>query len=307
MLRRALIAASNSRALRKVAEDAPVASSVAGRFVSGTTLDDALATTADLNAAGMTVTLDHLGESVEDETVAVRTADVYLAALDAIAERDLACSVSIKPTAVGLDISEALCREQVARVATRAAETGTHVTLDMEGSEHTQRTVDLVLALRADGHDNLGCAVQAYLHRTEHDVQVLSEAGASLRLCKGAYAEPASIAYQSRPDVSASYVRCAAYLLRSGVFPRFATHDHLLIERLKDLAVRYDVAADAYEFQMLYGVREPLQQEIVASGHGMRIYVPYGEEWYPYFVRRLAERPANLAFFLRALVGERGT
>jgi len=307
VLRRALIAASGSRVLRRIAEDAAVASSVAGRFVAGTTLDQALAATGQLNRAGMSVTLDHLGEAVHDAAVAARNTGAYVAALDAVHHAGLDASVSVKPTAVGLDVDQELCREHVARICTRAAQTGTHVTLDMEGSQHTQGTLDLVLDLRGKGQDNLGCAVQAYLYRTEHDVRVLSGAGASLRLCKGAYAEPSSIAHQSRTDVSASYLRSAEWLLQHGVHPRFATHDHVLIGRIRDLAVRHGVGLDRFELQMLYGVRPPLQRRIVDAGHRLRVYVPYGQEWYPYFVRRLAERPANLTFFLRALVGRRGS
>ena len=305
MLRRTLVAASRSAKLRRVATDVPIARNVAQRFVAGETLDDALAATRELNAKGMPVTLDHLGESVTDEAVARRSADVYLEALGRIADEGLDCSVSVKPTSLGLDVSVELCDELVGAICAEAARCGTHVTIDMEGSDYTQATVDLVVRLREAGHDNVGCAVQTYLHRTADDVRRLTGMGASLRICKGAYAEPDDIAYQDGDEIDDSYVRCAELVLAGTTFGRFATHDHRIIGRIRNLARRYRVGPERYEFQMLYGIREPLQLELVQRGERVRIYVPFGDEWYPYFVRRLAERPANLAFFLRALVGRR--
>ncbi|MFP5309191.1 MAG: proline dehydrogenase family protein [Actinomycetes bacterium] len=305
MLRRTLVAASRSRALRRFAEDAPIARDVAARFVAGDTLQDAFDAIAVHNGAGRSVTLDHLGEDVTDAAAAREHADVVLAALDGIAARGLDASVSVKPTALGLDLDPDLCRELLDAICTRAAACGTHVTLDMEGSDHTDRTVGLVLDLRAAGHDDVGCAVQSYLHRTPADVAKLTAVGASLRLCKGAYAEPEEIAFQRREDVDRAYLELAEQLLTSGTFARFATHDHRLIRAIRDLARRHEVGDDDYEFQMLHGVREPLQRELTEAGLGVRVYVPFGTEWYPYFVRRLAERPANLLFFLRALAGGR--
>lgn len=305
MLRRALIAASESDRLRALAVDQPLARKVVDRFVAGETLDDALRVTEELNAAGMSVTLDHLGEAVHDASVAEAAADAYLDALDRLDTAGLDASVSLKPTQLGLDVSPELCEKLVAAICDRAASVGTHVTIDMEGSDHTQRTVDLLVRLREAGHDNVGCAVQSYLRRTVDDVAHLTAMGASLRVCKGAYAEPPEIAYQEREEVDANYVRAAEVVLRGDTFGRFATHDHRIIARVRNLARRLGVADDAYEFQMLYGIREPLQRELVDQGQNVRIYVPYGDEWYPYFVRRLAERPANLVFFLRALAGAR--
>jgi proline dehydrogenase len=184
---------------------------------------------------------------------------------------------------------------------------GTHVTIDMEGSDLTEQTVELVARVRGDGHDNVGCAVQAYLHRTPADVKRLTDLGASLRLCKGAYAEPPHLALQSRDEISAAYLAQAEDLLTSGTFPRFATHDHRLLHRVRLAARRMEIPDDAYEIQMLYGIREPLQHLMVARGHRVRVYVPFGDLWYPYFMRRLAERPANLVFFLRALAGAKST
>jgi len=278
---------------------------VVDRFVAGETLDDALAVTRRLNGRGASVTLDYLGESVHDAAVAEQVTEVYVEALARIGAERLLCGVSVKPTAAGLDVSPELCRRLVARICDAAAQVGEHVTLDMEDSARTQATVDLVLSLRSDGHDNVGCAVQAYLRRTAEDVAKLTASGASLRLCKGAYAEPPELAFQTRRAVSANYARLADVLVRSGTFGRFATHDHRLVARVQTLAARYQVPRDAYEFQMLYGVREPLQHAVLRDGFALRVYVPFGDQWYAYFVRRLAERPANLTFFLRALTSRR--
>jgi proline dehydrogenase len=306
VLRRSLIAASDSTALRRVAEEVPAARAVAMRFVAGETLDHALAAADDLTRRGMAVSLDYLGESVDDPSVAEQAAEVYRDALDRLATIGADASVSCKPTQLGVEIDRDLCRELLGRVSDHAASTGAAVTLDMEGSRHTQSTVDLVLALRGLGHANVGCAVQAYLHRTPDDVAKLTAAGASLRLCKGAYAEPPEIAHQDRREVDAAYARLADRLLRVAPYPRIATHDHRLIHHAKNAARRHQRPPDDFEFQMLYGVRTPLQQALVADGYRVRIYVPFGGEWYPYFMRRLAERPANLVFFLRALLGNRG-
>ncbi len=278
---------------------------VARRFVAGETLDDALARVVDLDARGRTVTLDYLGEAVHDEAVARRAADVYLEALERIEVAGLACSVSVKLTQVGLDVDPELCHDLVATICARAARMSQHVTIDMEGSDHTQATVDLVRRLRDEGHDNVGCALQTYLHRTLDDVHALTGLGVSVRLCKGAYAEPEEIATQDDDEIDATFVRAADHVLRSGVYGRFATHDHRIIRIIRNLARRYQVGPDGYEFQMLHGIREPLQQELVDAGLRLRIYLPFGDEWYPYLTRRLAERPANLLFFLRALASRR--
>lgn len=305
MLRRTLIAASESERLRRIAMERGLSRRVAMRFVAGETLDQAVAVTAELNRLGMAVSLDHLGESVEDEAVSRAAAATYERILDRIAAEGLDAAISVKLSQLGVRTSVDLCRELVAGICARAADHGRHVTVDMEGSDLTSTTVELVLALRAAGHDNVGCAVQSYLRRTPDDVDRLVAAGASLRLCKGAYLEPPEIAHQDRLAVDTAYARLADHLLDSGTFPRFATHDDRLIRYVRDRARRGGIGRDGYEIQMLYGVREPLQRELVAAGEGLRIYVPFGAEWYPYFMRRLAERPANLAFFLRALAGRR--
>ncbi len=305
MLRRTLVAASQSEALRRVATDVDAARNVALRFVAGETLDDAIRVTSDLNDRGVTVTLDYLGEAVHDAAKAEAAAATYLDALERLDADGLECGISVKPTQVGLDVSTDLCLRLLGDLCARAGASERHVTIDMESSDYTQATVDLVLALRAQGHEHVGCAVQSYLHRTADDVAKLVADGASLRLCKGAYAEPEEVTHQDKADVDANYVRLADRLLRSGIYQRFATHDHRIIAQIRNLAVRHGIGDDAYEFQMLYGVREPLQQEMVDKGHNVRIYVPFGDEWFPYLTRRLAERPANLTFFLRALTGKR--
>jgi proline dehydrogenase len=305
VLRRVLVAASRSRSLRHLATDVPVARRVADRFVAGDTLDEALTVTAELNARGLRVSLDHLGESVDAEDVARDAAGIYHEALARTRAAGLQASLSVKPSQLGLDVSPDLCEQLVGEICARAAEVGTHVTLDMEGSDHTQATVDLVVRLRAAGHGNVGCAVQTYLHRTLDDVRHLTRLGASLRICKGAYAEPDDIAYPDAAEVDDNFLRCAEVVLTSGTFGRFATHDHRIIARIRNLARRHQVVPGGYEFQLLYGVREPLQRELVACGEQVRVYVPFGDQWYPYLTRRLAERPANLLFFLRALAGKR--
>ena len=307
MLRRALLAAADSDRLRDLASTAPVARGVAHRFVAGEDLDAALRVVADANARGVAITLDHLGEAVDDLAASRGAADQYVAALDAIGERGLDASVSVKASLFGLRHDPSGCRRLIGEIATAARRAGTHVTVDMEDASLTQPTIDLVLALREDGHDHVGCAVQAYLHRTPDDVRRLVAAGVSLRLCKGAYDEPAEIAHQDGAAIRDAYVAVAGTMLGAvsaggGPRPRFATHDHLLLHRVRSEAARRGLDDAAYEVQTLYGVRSDWEAELVRRGLAVRVYVPFGTRWYPYLVRRLAERPANLQMFLRALV-----
>jgi len=307
MLRSLLISASTSPALRRQVTSRVISRDLALRFVAGETLDDGLDVSRRLAEQGKSVTLDFLGEAVTDAAEARASSKVVLEALDRIGQEGLPAGVSVKPTQMGLglpgDPDGVLCRELLGDIAAGAERIGAHVTLDMEGRDVTEQTIVLVEELVAAGHRDVGCAVQTYLRRTRADVRRLSSVGASLRLCKGAYAEPASVAHQSRLEVDVSYADCARYLLAHGTFPRLATHDDRLVARAKADARRLDVDPSAFEFQMLYGIRTPLQDQLVAEGHGLRVYVPFGEQWYPYFMRRLAERPANVAFFLRALAG----
>ena len=301
MLRQALIKASESPLLRRQVTSRRLTRNVALRYIAGETPDDGLVVARRLAAAGRTVTFDYLGESVGDAAAARAAAKVVLEAIGRIGDESLPAGVSVKPTQMGLALSTELCAELLDDVCSAADRIGQHVTLDMERSDVTESTVGLVERLKAAGHRDVGCAVQSYLRRTRDDIERLTAAGASLRLCKGAYAEPPTVAYQSRAEVDISYVECATWLLEHGVYPRIATHDDRLIEYVKRVARRLGLGPDGFEFQMLYGVRPSLQERLVADGYRLRVYVPCGRQWYPYFMRRLAERPANLAFFLRSL------
>lgn len=302
-MRTLLIKASESDALRRQIVSRRITHDIAMRFVAGDTLDDGIAVSRALVDQGKTVTLDYLGESVTGESDARAAAKAYVEAAARLGEEGLPAGVSVKPSQMGLLFSPALCVDLLSEIAAAGERTLEHVTLDMEGSDVTEPTVALVEQLQAAGHTYVGCAVQSYLHRTFDDVVRLSKVGASLRLCKGAYAEPSEVAHQSRNAVDAGYARCADYLLREGTYPRFATHDHRLIHYIARSAEQAGRGKQDFEFQMLYGIRTPLQDQLIADGYRCRIYVPYGDQWYPYFMRRLAERPANVAFFLRALVG----
>ncbi len=268
------------------------------RFVAGETLDEALAAVRALNAEGMRATLDCLGEAVTSGEAARRAASTYLEALDRIAAAGADSHVSLKLTQFGLDIDPALCRANLEAVLERARLHGNFVRIDMEDSRHTQATIDLYKAVRQK-YDNVGIVIQAYLYRSEADVRELAALGANLRLCKGAYNEPASVAFPRKRDVDANYRRLAEFYLLSGNFLAAATHDEALIEHVIAFAAAKGVPRGRFEFQMLYGIRRDLQRRLVARGFGVRVYVPFGTEWYAYFMRRLAERPANLAFFLR--------
>ena len=302
-MRNLLIKASESEFLRSQIVGRRLTRDIAMRFVAGDTLDEGMTAAREIVAQGKTVTLDYLGESVGNESEARAAAKAYVEAAARLGDEGLPSGVSVKPSQMGMMVSHDLCVELLTEIAVAGERTAEHVTLDMEGSDVTEATVALVEQLQAAGHEYVGCAVQSYLHRTLDDVRRLSAVNASLRLCKGAYAEPADVAYQSRDQVDASYARCAEYLLREGTYPRFATHDHRLIHLIGQQAARLGRRKDEFEFQMLYGIRQQLQDQLIADGYQLRVYVPYGHQWYPYFMRRLAERPANVVFFLRALVG----
>ncbi len=302
-MRNLLIKAAESSSLRGQIVGRRLTHDIAMRFVAGDTLDDGMAASRQLVEQGKTVTLDYLGESVANEADARTAAKAYVEAAARLGEEGLPSGVSVKPSQMGMLFSPDLCLELLTEIAAAGERTCEHLTLDMEGSDVTEATVALVEQLQGAGHHYVGCAVQSYLHRTLDDVRRLSAVGASLRLCKGAYAEPPDVAYQSRDEVDASYARCAEYLLREGTHPRFATHDHRLIHLIQRQASRLGRGRDDFEFQMLYGIRQQLQDQLIADGYQLRVYVPYGNQWYPYFMRRLAERPANVVFFLRALVG----
>ena len=303
MLRRALLAAGESRFLEHQVTTRAPARRIALRFIAGETLDDGIAAVRSVVAEGKTATLDYLGEAVATPDDARAAQRMILQTIARIAEESLPSGVSVKPTQMGLAFDPGLAYRLLDEIAEAAGRIDAHVNLDMEGSDVTEATVALCERLRADGHTNVGCALQSYLKRNQDDVERLSRAGISLRLTKGAYDEPPEVAYQRAREVDLSFARSTAWLLANGHYPRIATHDERLIEHAKRISIREGVSPDDFEFQMLYGVRRPLQDNLVSAGWRLRIYIPFGSQWYPYFMRRLAERPANLIFFLRALVG----
>ena len=274
---------------------------VARRFVAGETLDDAVEAAREVNRRLQLASLDLLGENVSDEAGARRAAEGYLAIFDRIAQERLDANVSLKLTQLGLDLSEDLCRELLERIVAHASGQGNFVRIDMEGSAYTQRTVEIAKRVRAK-YSGVGTVMQAYLYRTEQDVSDLLAAGCRLRLCKGAYQEPAEVAFPKKSDVDANYVKLMKILLPSGVYHGIATHDPAMIDATKDFAREQNIKRDQFEFQMLYGIRTDLQEKLVREGFRVRVYIPYGVDWFPYFMRRLAERPANVAFFLRNLL-----
>jgi proline dehydrogenase len=302
-MRGVLLGLSRRRALGRVATRLPVTRPVVGRFVAGETLDDALAALRRLSSAGLRTTVDVLGESVTVPTQAAAAADAYIRTIDALAAADLDRNVSLKLTQMGLDVDPALCRENVERVFRRAAETGTFVRIDMEDHTKTDATLAIWRDVRAVNAES-GVVVQAALRRTPDDVESLIAEGARIRLCKGAYREPAGVAFQEKVEVDRAYVDLMERLLRAGTYPAIATHDERMHRRAVDLARREGIGPDRFEFQMLYGVRRDLQEALVRDGWTVRVYTPYGHEWYAYFMRRLAERPANVAFVLRSVLRE---
>jgi proline dehydrogenase len=281
-------------------ETSPPARRLAARFVAGDTLEDALAVTKRLNSEGITVTFDHLGESVTSLAEAAAARDAYLHTLAAQRAAGLEGNVSLKLTQFGLDLSESGCRANVEQLVARAAELGSFVRVDMESSEYTERTLDLVKGLHA-AYGSVGVVVQAYLRRSKQDIDDLCRRRIRVRLCKGAYLEPAPAAFQKKSEVDRSYAGLMGALLEGGEYPAIATHDERMIDAAKAHASKTGRPRDSFEFQMLYGIRRDLQQRLVAEGYRLRLYVPFGGAWYPYYMRRLAERPANVVFILRNL------
>jgi proline dehydrogenase len=300
-----LLGASRRPELRRLVTSTPATRRVVDRFVAGETLDDALAVVRRLTAEGITVTLDHLGEGVTDRTEAVRSRDAYLALLDGLARLRLgrAAEVSVKLSAFGQALPGGgtdLALELVRPVAEAASAIGTTVTLDMEESTTVDSTLAVLAELRRD-HPGTGAVLQAMLRRTEDDARALATAGSRVRLVKGAYREPPSAAFQDRRSVDAAYARCLGILMRGDGYPMVGSHDPAMVDLAQRLAAEYGRAADSWEVQMLYGIRPDEQRRLAADGVRVRAYVPYGVDWYGYFMRRLAERPANLRFFLRSL------
>ncbi len=310
MFRSTLLYLSNQPRVFRFVRRNRFAKSFASRFVAGETLDDAISAVKALNAKGISASLDLLGESVTNEREARTARDAYLTILDRINEAGIDANVSVKLTAMGMDISEELCVSIMRDVLERAQRYGTFVRLDMESSAYTERTLRLFEERLYPGFkQHIGIVLQSYLYRTLADVERAVQLKCRVRICKGAYKEPAAVAYADKKDVDANYVKCARVLLEQGTYPAIATHDPALIEETKRFVAEKGIARDRFEFQMLYGVRRDLQDQLVREGYRLRVYVPFGTQWYPYLMRRLAERPANVAFItgnvLREMVGRR--
>ncbi len=305
MLRAPLLAAARSKGIRRLVEAVPATRSVVRRFVAGSETADAVRVAGELATGGRRITLDHLGEDTTDAAQAAATVRAYEAVLSALAAEGLAegADVSVKLSAVGQFLpsdGEDVALENARKICAAAEAVGATVTLDMEDHTTTDSTLGILRELRGE-YPWVGAVLQAYLRRTEQDCRELSGPGSRVRLCKGAYAEPESVAFPEKSEVDKSYVRCLRVLMAGEGYPMVASHDPRMIEIAAALAEEHGRTDDDHEFQMLYGVRPEEQARIAASGTRMRVYVPYGDEWYGYFMRRLAERPANLAFFLRGL------
>jgi proline dehydrogenase len=306
VLRAFFIALSESRSLRALAERSSIGQRTSSRFVAGTQVEDALRVTQTLNTARLSVSIDNLGENVTTPEEAREAAGLYRQLLAEISVRGLNANVSVKLTHMGLDVDPELAYQNVRALVSQAAsmQPRNFVRVDMEGSPYTDRTLALVHELHREP-ENCGCVgavIQSYLRRSENDVEELLREGIRIRLCKGAYQEPAEIAFQAKSEVDANYIKLMKMLLKSGVYHGFATHDERLIREAQAFATREQIPRDAFEFQMLYGIRRDLQRSLVGEGWRMRVYVPFGTEWYPYLMRRLAERPANVVFVAKNLL-----
>jgi proline dehydrogenase len=303
VLRSLILAVAGNSTVRRIVATAPVSRYVVDRFVAGVSTEQAVAAARALVVDGLTVTLDHLGESVEDETGVESTVRAYLDLLDGLKAADLTerAEVSVKLSSVGQRLDEALALHHVSRICAAAEQADTTVTLDAEDHTLTDSTLRVHAELRRSW-PRTGAVLQAYLHRTLDDCRSLALEGARVRLCKGAYAEPAEFAFQRSHEIARSFVRCANVLLAAPGYPMFATHDSRLIDIVGERARWYGRPPGSFEYQLLYGVRQAEQRRLAAAGNTVRVYVPYGSDWYSYLTRRLAERPENLAFFVRALL-----
>jgi proline dehydrogenase len=306
MLRTFFVRLSENPSLRSFAERSSLGRRVSGRFVAGTEIADAVRATQAINRARMSVTIDNLGENVTNPDEARHSAQLYKQILDAIAANHLNANISLKLTHMGLDIDEKLARDIVSGLVAKAAAMNPpgFVRVDMEGSPYTQRTLDFVHELhRMPGNaDSVGTVIQAYLKRSESDIEKLLSERIRIRLCKGAYKEPPEIAFPAKSDVDANYVKLMKILMKSGIYHGLATHDENIIHQAQAFATGEKLSRDSFEFQMLYGIRRDLQRRLVREGWRLRIYIPFGTEWYPYFMRRLGERPANVLFIARNLL-----
>ena len=306
MLRTFFVRLSENPSLRNFAERSSLGRRVSDRFVAGTEIADAVRATQAINRAGMSVSIDNLGENVTNPDEARHSAQLYQQILEAIAANQLNANISLKLTHMGLDVDEKLARDIVSGLVAKAASMDPpgFVRVDMEGSPYTQRTLDFVHELhRMPGNANsVGTVIQAYLRRSESDTEKLLSESIRIRLCKGAYKEPAEIAFPAKSDVDANYVKLMKILMKSGIYHGLATHDESIIQQAQAFATSEKLSRDSFEFQMLYGIRRDLQRKLARDGWRLRVYIPFGSEWYPYFMRRLGERPANVLFIARNLL-----
>lgn len=300
-LRRTILYLSRHKALRTWIETSPSARRLSSRFVAGNQLSDALDVCRRMRADGITATLDYLGENVRSLDEAAACRDTYLQMIHAMQEAGVEPNVSLKLTQFGIDLSETQCAKNVEALISAASAISGFVRVDMESSEYADRTLALVSRLH-QRHRACGTVIQAYLRRSTQDVECLEREQIRVRLVKGAYLEPATVAFEKKSEVDSHYLELAKSLLKNGVYPAIATHDERIIDKVETFVTRNGIPRDSFEFQMLYGIRRDLQRRLIADGYRLRVYVPFGEAWYPYFMRRLAERPANLLFFVRNLL-----
>jgi proline dehydrogenase len=303
LMRLLLLWASHRRFLGRIATAIPLTRRMVRRFVPGDSLGDAMTTLAGLREQGLRWTVDVLGESVKSEGMATAAADRYIETLDALADRGLEANVSLKLTQMGLEIDPAFCLENAARIVDRARQLGAFVRIDMEDHPKTDKTLAVVRKLH-ERYPEVGAVIQAYLRRSASDIDELNREQIRVRLCKGAYDEPTRVAFKSRDEVDGSFMALAERLLISGRYPALATHDERMVEHVLTFAVAHGIGPDGYEFQMLYGIRRDLQERLAAAGQTVRVYVPYGTQWYPYYMRRLAERPQNVISILVSVLSE---
>jgi proline dehydrogenase len=280
--------------------------SFARRFIAGESAEEAIEAAKAIQAKGMLLTLDQLGESITTLEEAEAATTIYLALIEKIRAAGIDRNISLKPTQLGLDIDPAVCVNHITRILDLAKQHDVFVRIDMENTPYIQKTLDMFASVWSKGYRNAGVVLQSAVFRSEEDARALSKMGARVRLVKGAYKEPAALAHQAKADVDKAYVRIMKLLLTEGTYPAMATHDPAMIDATKAFAAEKGIPKDAYEFQMLYGIRRDLQQQLVADGYRMRIYVPFGKQWFPYFMRRLGERPANVGFVLKGILSDRG-
>lgn len=302
MLRSFFIAMSRHKGLRRFSESSGLGRKLSSRFVAGMTVAEALNAAEMMNREGISASLDSLGESVTDAAQAHASAATYHQILTEIMLRKLDANVSVKLTQIGVDLSPELTESILAGMLAHAEEAGSFVRIDMEGSEYTEATLQMTERLHGRWPGRVGTVLQAYLYRTVDDAKRLADQGIRIRLCKGAYKEPSTIAFPKKADVDRNYTDLMIFLATSGVFCGMATHDENIIDRMRAFVAQTNLRKDLFEFQMLYGVRRDLQRKLAAEGYGVRVYIPFGPEWYPYFMRRLAERPANVLFLAKNLL-----